>query len=292
MAAKVRKGDKVVVISGKDKGKRGEVLRVIPDEGRAVVQGLNTVTRHTRQSMQTQGGLVKKEAPIHLSNLSLIDPSTDKPTRVGFKDARRRYQSSHRPPFGRADRPLKGAVEPMATRLQTRYETEIRKALQEKFNYPNPMEVPKISKIVINMGVGEASQDAKKIEGAVADLAAISGQKPVVTRARTSIATFKLRENQPVGCKVTLRRDRMYEFLDRLINIALPRVRDFRGVSPKSFDGQGNYALGLKEQMVFPEINYDRVDKVRGMDIIIVTTAKNSTEAKALLQAFDMPFAS
>jgi large subunit ribosomal protein L5 len=126
----------------------------------------------------------------------------------------------------------------------------------------------------------------------VDDLAAISGQKPVVTRARTSIATFKLRENQPVGCKVTLRRDRMYEFLDRLINIALPRVRDFRGVSPKSFDGQGNYALGLKEQMVFPEINYDRVDKVRGMDIVIVTTAKNATEAKALLQAFDMPFAS
>ena len=180
----------------------------------------------------------------------------------------------------------------MATRLQTRYETEIRKKLQEQFNYANPMEVPKLTKIVINMGVGEASQDSKKIEGAVADLAAISGQKPVVTRARTSIATFKLRENQPVGCKVTLRRDRMYEFLDRLVNIALPRVRDFRGVSPKSFDGQGNYALGLKEQMVFPEINYDRVDKVRGMDIIIVTTAKNATEAKALLQAFDMPFAS
>jgi large subunit ribosomal protein L5 len=180
----------------------------------------------------------------------------------------------------------------MATRLQERYETVIRKQLQEKFNYANPMEVPKLTKIVINMGVGEASQDAKKIEGAVADLAAISGQKPVVTRARTSIATFKLRENQPVGCKVTLRRDRMYEFLDRLVNIALPRVRDFRGVSPKSFDGQGNYALGLKEQMVFPEINYDRVDKVRGMDIIIVTTAKNATEAKALLQAFDMPFAS
>ncbi|HEY1720521.1 MAG TPA: 50S ribosomal protein L5 [Magnetospirillaceae bacterium] len=180
----------------------------------------------------------------------------------------------------------------MATRLQIRYETEIRKKLQEAFNYPNPMEIPKLTKIVINMGVGEASQDSKKIEGAVADLTAISGQKPVVTRARTSIATFKLRENQPVGCKVTLRRDRMYEFLDRLVNIALPRVRDFRGVSARSFDGQGNYALGLKEQMVFPEINYDRVDKVRGMDIIIVTTAKNATEAKALLQAFDMPFAS
>jgi large subunit ribosomal protein L5 len=180
----------------------------------------------------------------------------------------------------------------MAARLRERYDTVIKKALLEQFKYANPMEVPKLTKIVINMGVGEASQDAKKIEGAVADLAAISGQKPVVTRARTSIATFKLRENQPVGCKVTLRSDRMYEFLDRLINIALPRVRDFRGVSPKSFDGQGNFALGLKEQMVFPEINYDRVDKVRGMDIVIVTTAKNGKEAKALLQAFDMPFTS
>jgi len=180
----------------------------------------------------------------------------------------------------------------MAARLREQYETVIKKALQERFHYKNPMEVPKLTKIVINMGVGEASQDAKKIEGAVADLTAISGQKPVVTRARVSIATFKLRENQPVGVKVTLRRDRMYEFLDRLINIALPRVRDFRGVSPKSFDGQGNFALGLKEQMVFPEINYDRVDKVRGMDIVIVTTAKNGKEAKALLQAFDMPFTS
>jgi large subunit ribosomal protein L5 len=179
----------------------------------------------------------------------------------------------------------------MAARLREQYDSVIKKALQERFNYANPMQVPKLTKIVINMGVGEASQDSKKIEGAVADLAAISGQKPVVTKARKSIATFKLRENQPIGCKVTLRRDRMYEFLDRLINVALPRVRDFRGVSSKSFDGQGNFALGLKEQMVFPEINYDRVDKVRGMDIVIVTTAKTGEEAKALLQAFDMPFA-
>jgi large subunit ribosomal protein L5 len=179
----------------------------------------------------------------------------------------------------------------MAARLHEQYKTVIRKALQERFNYTNPMEVPKLTKIVINMGVGEAALDSKKIEGAVADLTAISGQKPVVTKARKSIATYKLRENQPIGCKVTLRRDRMYEFLDRLVNIALPRVRDFRGLSSKSFDGQGNFALGLKEQMVFPEINYDRVDKVRGMDIVIVTTAKTGEEAKALLQAFDMPFA-
>jgi large subunit ribosomal protein L5 len=178
----------------------------------------------------------------------------------------------------------------MTARLHDFYEKVVKKALQDQFNYTNPMQVPRIEKIVINMGVGEAAQDAKKIEGAVADLTAIAGQKPVVTRAKNSIAGFKLRENQVVGCKVTLRKERMYEFLDRLITIALPRVRDFRGVNGKSFDGRGNYALGLKEQLVFPEINYDRVDRVRGMDIVFVTTAKTDEECKALLKAFDMPF--
>jgi len=179
----------------------------------------------------------------------------------------------------------------MSTRLREHYEKVVRPALMAEFNYANPMQVPKLEKIVINMGVGEAAQDAKKIEGAIADLTALSGQKPVVTRAKTSIASFKLRENQVVGCKVTLRKDRMYEFLDRLVNIALPRVRDFRGVSGKSFDGRGNYAMGLKEQLIFPEINYDRVDKIRGMDIVFVTTAQTDAECKALLKAFDMPFA-
>ncbi|HIJ62924.1 MAG TPA: 50S ribosomal protein L5 [Rhodospirillaceae bacterium] len=178
----------------------------------------------------------------------------------------------------------------MAARLRQFYEDKVRPTLQEQFNYTNPLQVPRLEKIVINMGVGEAAQDAKKIEGAVADLTAISGQKPVVTRAKQSIAAFKLRENQVVGCKVTLRKDRMYEFLDRLITIALPRVRDFRGLNGKSFDGRGNYALGLKEQIVFPEINYDRVDRVRGMDIVFVTTAESDEECKALLKAFDMPF--
>jgi large subunit ribosomal protein L5 len=154
------------------------------------------------------------------------------------------------------------------------------------------MQVPRLEKIVINMGVGEAAQDAKKMEGAVADLTAIAGQKPIVTKAKTSIAQFKLRENQVVGCKVTLRKDRMYEFLDRFVNIALPRVRDFRGIPNKSFDGRGNYAMGLKEQLIFPEINYDRVDKIRGMDIVFVTTADTDAECKALLKAFQMPFAS
>jgi large subunit ribosomal protein L5 len=152
------------------------------------------------------------------------------------------------------------------------------------------MEVPRLDKIVINMGVGEAVQDSKKIEAAVRDLTAIAGQRPVVTRAKKSIATFKVRENMPIGCKVTLRGDRMYEFLDRLITIALPRVRDFRGVSPKSFDGRGNYALGLKEQLVFPEVDYDKIDAVRGMDIVICTTARTDQEAKALLKGFQMPF--
>jgi large subunit ribosomal protein L5 len=178
----------------------------------------------------------------------------------------------------------------MASRFREHYETVVKKAMLDQFNYANPMQVPRLEKIVINMGVGEAAQDAKKIEGAVTDLTAIAGQKPVVTRAKTSIAAFKLRENQVVGVKVTLRKERMYEFLDRLITIALPRVRDFRGVNGKSFDGRGNYALGLKEQLVFPEINYDRVDRIRGMDIVFVTTAPTDEEAKALLKAFDMPF--
>jgi large subunit ribosomal protein L5 len=177
------------------------------------------------------------------------------------------------------------------TRLQEHYEKVVRPALMKEFGYENPMQVPRLEKIVLNMGVGEATQDAKKVDAAVGDLATITGQKPVVTRSKKSIATFKLRENMAIGAKVTLRRQRMFEFLDRLVNIALPRVRDFRGVSGKSFDGRGNYALGLKEQLVFPEINYDRVDTVRGMDIVIVTTAKTDAEAKALLKGFNMPFA-
>ncbi|MGH6988685.1 MAG: 50S ribosomal protein L5 [Stellaceae bacterium] len=178
----------------------------------------------------------------------------------------------------------------MTTRLRDHYDKTVRSALMEEFGYPNAMAVPRLDKIVVNMGVGEGTQDAKKVDAAAADLAAITGQKAVITRAKKSIATFKLRENMPVGAKVTLRRARMYEFLDRLVNIALPRVRDFRGLSGRSFDGRGNYALGLKEQLVFPEINYDNVDTVRGMDIVICTTARTDAEAKALLRGFDLPF--
>ena len=178
------------------------------------------------------------------------------------------------------------------TRLKEHYDKVVRAALMKEFGYANPFAVPRLDKIVINMGVGEAVQDVKKTDAAAQDLAAITGQKPVITRAKKSIATYKVRENMPIGCKVTLRRERMYEFLDRLVNVALPRVRDFRGLSPKSFDGRGNYALGLKEQLVFPEINYDQVDAVRGMDIVICTTAKTDAEARALLSGFQMPFIS
>ena len=176
-------------------------------------------------------------------------------------------------------------------RFKKRYNETIKAELMKKFGYTNALQVPKLNKVVLNIGAGEAASDGKKITQAVNDLTAITGQHPVVIRARRSIATFKLRQNMPIGVKVTLRRDRMYEFLDRLITVALPRVRDFRGVSSRSFDGRGNYALGLKEQLVFPEIDYDRVDTVRGMDVVIVTTADTDAEARALLKGFDMPFA-
>lgn len=179
-----------------------------------------------------------------------------------------------------------------APRLRKHYDEVVRPAMIEKFGYKNPMEVPSLDKIVLNMGVGEAVKDTKKVKQAAEELSQIAGQKAVITKAKKSIAGFRVREEMPLGCKVTLRGDKMYEFLDRLINVALPRVRDFRGVKGSSFDGRGNYAMGLKEHIVFPEINFDKVDEVLGMDIIICTNAKNDTEAKALLKHFNMPFTS
>ena len=175
-------------------------------------------------------------------------------------------------------------------RFQERYEDEIVKQLQEKFGYSNTMQIPRLEKIVINMGVGEAVGDSKQVQQAAEEMALIAGQKPVITKAKKAEATFKLREGMAVGCRVTLRKQRMYEFLDRLVTIAMPRIRDFRGINPKSFDGRGNYNMGLKEQIVFPEINYDKVSNIRGMDITFVTTATNNEEGLALLEAFDMPF--
>jgi large subunit ribosomal protein L5 len=177
-------------------------------------------------------------------------------------------------------------------RLQEHYRDVVRVELQKRFDYRNPMQIPKLDKVVLNMGVGEATQDSKKLQAAMAELALISGQKPAVCRARKSVANFKLREGMAIGCKVTLRKRRMYEFVDRLINIALPRVRDFRGVPAKSFDGRGNFAMGLKEQIIFPEISYDDVDEMRGLDVVICTTAQTDEEARALLTQFRMPFVS
>ena len=177
------------------------------------------------------------------------------------------------------------------SRLKDQYQNEIVDAMIKKFGYKNIMEVPKLDKVVINMGVGEAKDNAKLLESAIADMEKIAGQKAVVTRAKNSVANFKIREGMPIGCKVTLRGEKMYEFVDRLINLALPRVRDFRGVNPNAFDGRGNYALGIKEQLIFPEIEYDKIDKVRGMDVIFVTTAKIDEEARELLTQFNMPFA-
>ena len=188
-----------------------------------------------------------------------------------------------------ADKPSKTPAD-YTPRLKGDYEQRIVPAMVEKFGYKNRLEVPRLEKIVINMGVGDATQDKKRVETAAGEMQAISGQKPVITKAKKSIAQFKLREGMPIGCKVTLRRERMYEFLDRLVTIALPRVRDFRGLNPKSFDGRGNYAMGLKEQIVFPEINYDQIDQVRGMDVIVTTTAKTDEEARELLRLFNFPF--
>ena len=176
-------------------------------------------------------------------------------------------------------------------RMRAKYENEVRAALMEKFGYKSPMQIPKLDKIVINIGVGEAKDNAKALEAAMNDLATITGQKPVVTKAKKSVANFKIREGMNIGCKVTLRSDKMYEFMDRLFSIALPRVRDFRGINPNSFDGRGNYALGIKEQLIFPEIDYDKVDKVRGMDICFVTTAQTDEEARELLTLMGAPFA-
>ena len=194
------------------------------------------------------------------------------------------------PTYATASAESLSAPKDYVPRMRKHYDDIVRKQLIEEFGYKNPFEVPTIEKIVLNMGVGEAVNDTKKVTLAAADLALIAGQKPVITRARNAIATFKVRENMPIGAKVTLRKVRMYEFLDRLVTIALPRIRDFRGLNPKSFDGRGNYAMGIKEHIVFPEINYDKVDSIVGMDIIVCTTAKTDQEARALLRAFNFPF--
>ena len=235
----------------------------------------------------------EKEVPVSGKDVKPGgEPQAEAPTQPASTDqARRAKPAAKTEAASKADKAAKPAMaSDYKPRLRRDYDERIVPAMIERFGYKNRLEVPRLEKIVLNMGVGEATQDKKKVETAAAEMELIAGQKPVITKAKKSIAQFKLREGMPIGVKVTLRRERMYEFLDRLVTIALPRVRDFRGLNPRSFDGRGNYAMGLREQIVFPEINYDRIEKVRGMDIIVTTTARTDEEARELLRLFNFPF--
>src|SRR6266566_1618556 len=257
----IAKGDTVRVISGEHRGKEGKVLRVFPKEFRVEVEGVNIVKKHKRAANPNQeSGIIELTAPIAASKVMLLDPKSGDPTRV-----RRRVDKD-------------GTVQRM------------RPKLAQQFGLTNPHEIPKLVKIVLNVGMGDASKNPKALEAAVAELGAITGQQPVVTRAKKAIANFNLRDGMPVGCSVTLRAARMFEFLDRFITIAVPRMRDFRGLPTDSFDGRGNYTIGIKEQMIFPEIDYDKVEKIHGMDITLVTSAGRDDTALALLRELGMPF--
>ncbi len=284
MPCPIRKNDNVVVIAGRDRGKRGRVLRVVPSKKRLIVEGVNFIKRHTRANPQRniKGGIVEREATLALSNVQLVCPECS-------------AADPHRPqaPRRRAERALLREVQGSGgqmTRLRDRYLREVVPALTKEFGYTNVMAVPKITKVVVNMGLGEGTQNAKVVDVGAEELGKITGQKAAVTKATKSIAQFKVRKNMPIGAMVTLRGERMYEFVDRLVAIALPRVRDFRGVSGRGFDGRGNYTLGLRDQLMFPEIDYLKVDKSRGMNISFVTTAKTDEEARRLLQLMGMPF--
>ena len=275
MASKIRLNDEVIVIAGKNKGKTGKVVKVLTAEHKVIVEGLNLVKRHVKPNPAygIEGGIVTKPAPIDVSNVAIYNPSTQKADRVGF-----RFEDNKKVRFFKM------------AKLHDIYRQEVIKTLTEQFGYKTVMQVPRIEKITLNMGVGEAVADKKVLENAVKDLTAISGQKPLITKVRKSVAGFKIREGYPIGCKVTLRGERMWEFLERLISIAMPRIRDFRGVNAKSFDGRGNYSMGVREQIIFPEIDFDKVDAIRGLDITITTSAKTDDEARALLSAFNFPF--
>ena len=305
---RIKKGDLVQVLAGKDRGKQGRVLVARPRERRVIVENLNLAKRHTKPRPMRDstrmgganiipGGIIDRPMPLDVSNVMLVCPTCKQPTRVG----------RHRSRTSRASRSACGSASATAAarrstdgdrdrdesppRLKQRYEEELRSALQEELALGSVMQVPRISKITLNMGVGEAKTDAKALDAAIEELTTIAGQRAQVRKARKSIASFKLREGMSVGARVTLRGARMYEFLDRLVSIALPRIRDFRGLSPDSFDGRGNYSLGIKEQIIFPEIDYDSVPAIRGLDIAITTTAETDEQGRALLRALGMPFA-
>ena len=273
----IRKNDQVLVLTGRDRGKKGRVLVVEPSKNRLIVEGVNVIKKHTKPNPQKniKGGIVEREGAAGV-------PAVQRGDAHWASVARGRPQGAGVPQ-------VQGSGGQMS-RLKDRYSKEVVPALTKEFGYTNIMAVPKITKVVINMGLGEATQNAKIVDTGAEELGKISGQKAAVTRSKKSIAQFKVRENMPIGAMVTLRGQRMYDFLDRLIAIALPRVRDFRGISPRGFDGRGNYTLGLKDQLIFPEIDYLKVDKSRGMNISVVTTAKTNEEARRLLQLVGMPF--
>ena len=259
----IKKGDIVFVNAGEDKGKTGRVLQVLVKDNRAIVEGINVVSKHTKPNAKNpQGGIEKKEAPIHLSNLNVVDPKSGKATRIGRK---------------------------LNASLKKEYQDRIVPALTKEFGYKSVMQVPVLKKIVINQGLGMATADKKIIDIAISELSTITGQKAVATVSKKDISNFKLRKKMPIGVMVTLRREQMYEFLERLVRVALPRIRDFKGIESK-LDGRGNYTLGIQEQIIFPEINIDNITKILGMNITFVTSAKTDEEGYALLREFGLPF--
>jgi len=304
--ARIKKGDTVIVIAGENKGTQGTVQRVDAKTQRVVVTGVNIVKKAQRPVRagrgQTQTGIIEFEAPIHISNVMLVDPKSSEPTRIGHtvdaNGAKRRGRAERRlrhqtPKFKVPSRALESRRESIRmANLKKRYREEIVPALMRDFGFKNVMQAPRIQKVIVNIGAGDALENAKTLDGAVADLRLITGQQPVITKARKDIANFKLRAGRSIGVKVTLRGERMWSFLDVLANLALPRIRDFRGISPDAFDGRGNYTLGLREQIMFPQIQYDKIDKLRGMEITIVTTARTDEEGRRLLQLIGMPFRS
>ena len=287
--AAIRKNDMVAVRTGKDRGKRGRVIRVVRDSNRLVVEGVNLIKRHTRPNPQKniKGGIVEREALDPRLQRAAARPGHERADPPRDQDPARRPSRAYQP----QERHGGGQMnDQQKARLRERYLTEVIPALQKEFGYKNVNAVPKITKVVVNMGLGEATQNAKVIDTGADELARITGQKAAVRRAKKSIAQFKVRQGMPIGAMVTLRGERMYEFLDRLMNISLPRVRDFRGVSPKGFDGRGNFTLGLRDQLIFVEIDYLKVDKSRGMNVSVATSAKTDEEARKLLQLLGMPF--
>jgi large subunit ribosomal protein L5 len=288
----IKKGDTVQVMAGESKGAQGIVSKVYPEKSRAIVEDTNDskktrikmMSKHTKPNAASpDGGIVKEVAPIHISNLMVLDPKTGTPSKTGRKE-----EAGKKVRYAKKIRG--GYIMSYSPRLKTKYKEVIVASLKEKFSYSSIMQVPKIQKICLNQGVGNAVSDKRLVDAAVEEMTLISGQKANATFSKKDISNFKLRKGMPIGSKVTLRGDQMYEFLDRLVAVALPRTRDFRGIEATGFDGRGNYTLGIKEQIIFPEIDIDKVKNISGMDITIVTSAQSDDEGKALLTEFGLPF--